>query len=118
MKNHVSLIGRIGEDPKMRTTTGGRAVCNFSLATNERRKNGDKWEDHTEWHRIVAFGQLAGAVHEHCRKGKLIAVEGKLSTRKWEDEKDKITRWTTEILADSILFLADARSSSDDRGGE
>lgn len=113
MKNHVSLIGRLGGAPEVRQTQTGTTVCNFSLATTERRKKGEQWEEHTEWHKIVCFGNTAQAVQKYCGKGKQVAVEGRLSTRKWQD-KDGIDRWTTEILGDEILFLADAQSRRED----
>ena len=89
--NKVILVGRLGADPKGRYTQKGVATTSFSIATNERWQNttGDGWQDHTEWHNIVAWGKLAEFSSESLYKGQLIQVEGMLRTRSWEDDKKK-----------------------------
>lgn len=120
--NKVSLIGNLGQDPELRQTNGGTAVCTLRLATNERRKNGDNWEDHVEWHSVVCFGRTAENVEKFCSKGKQLYIEGRIQTRKWQD-KEGNDRYSTEIVANNILFLSgegggQKRISGGDAGSE
>jgi len=88
MLNKVTLIGRLGADPEVRYMPSGGAVANISLATNFRWKDkqtGEKKES-TEWHRVVFFNRLAEIVGEYLKKGGQIYVEGRLQTRKWQDQ--------------------------------
>lgn len=115
--NKVILVGNLGRDPELRTTNSGTPVCQISLATSERRKDRDgNWSDHTEWHRVVAFGRSAENVARFCRKGKQIYVEGRISTREWQD-KDGNRRWTTEVVADNIRFLSGGTGGAGGGGG-
>ena len=102
--NRVLLVGNLGQKPELRQTKNGNSVCNFSVATNETKKNGDTWENHTEWHRIVVFGRVAENCGKYLDKGAKVAVEGKLQTSSWDD-KDGNTRKSTEIIADKVEFL-------------
>lgn len=108
--NRVILIGRLGADPETRTTQSGTVIANLRLATNERRKNGDTWEDATEWHRVTVFGKTAENVARYCQKGKQLAIEGRIQTRKYQD-KDGNDRYATEIVADTVEFVGDAGGS-------
>ena len=110
MVNKVILIGNIGQDPELRQTTSGTAVCNFRMATHE-RIYGSK-EEKTEWHRIVVFGAQADIVAKYQKKGKLVYVEGRIQTRKWEDNEGK-ARYTTEIVAKDVKFLSKADGSNE-----
>lgn len=103
--NRVMLIGNMGDDPDMRYTAGGSAVCNFTLATNEswKDKDGNK-QQKSEWHRVVMFGKLAEIAGQYLKKGSAVYIEGKLQTRKWQD-KDGKDRYTTEIIADEMKML-------------
>ena len=109
--NTVTLIGHLGADPDVRNTQSGLTVASLSLATNERVKKGDGWEDHTEWHRISCFDKVADRCGEYLRKGSQVCVQGKLRTRKWQD-KDGVDRWTTEIVAYQVLFLSSTEQGS------
>ncbi|MBI5445475.1 MAG: single-stranded DNA-binding protein [Deltaproteobacteria bacterium] len=102
--NKVILIGNLGKDPEVRYTQGGTAVGNFSLATTERRKQGETWADHTEWHNIVVFGRQAELSSQYLQKGSTVYVEGRLQTRKWQD-KEGNNRYMTEIVVNDIQFL-------------
>jgi single-strand DNA-binding protein len=103
--NKVMLIGRLGRDPEERTTAGGTHVSNFSLATDTyHSNNGDKT---TEWHRIVAWRNLAKICGEYLSKGRLVYIEGKIRTRTWED-KEGNKRSTTEIEATDMKMLGGA----------
>jgi len=105
MVNRVLLIGRLGKDPDVRYTPDGMMVTNFTMATDEQRKdkNGQKIQ-RTEWHRIVAFGKLAEICSNYLSKGKLIFIEGRIQTKTWED-KDGNKRTTTEIIANNMQML-------------
>lgn len=102
--NKVLLIGNLGRDPEVRYMPNGEAVANFSIATTEnwKDKSGTKQEK-TEWHNIVMYRRLAEIAGEYLKKGRPVYIEGRLQTRKWE--KDGVTRYTTEIIADQMQML-------------
>lgn len=102
--NKVLLVGRLGQDPKLSYTASGAPVTNFTLATDESyTKDGAKVEQ-TEWHRIVVWNKQAEFCANYLSKGRLVLVEGKLKTRKWEDQQGQ-AKYTTEIVANSVQFL-------------
>lgn len=103
--NKVILVGNLGKDPEVRYLEGGTAVANFSMATTEayKDKNGNKVES-TEWHNIVMWRGLAEIAEKYLKKGMQVYIEGKLRSRSWED-KEKIKRYTTEIVADTMQIL-------------
>lgn len=105
MVNVAILIGRLGKDPEVRYTQDGSMVTSFSLATDEKwkDKNGD-YQQKTEWHNIVAFGKLAEICGNHLSKGSLVFVDGKISTKQWED-KDGVKRYKTEIIIGEMKML-------------
>ena len=105
MINKVILVGRLGKDPEVRYTPDGLMVVNFTLATDETRKDksGERIQK-TEWHRIVTFGKLAEICGKFLAKGKLVFVEGSIRTNAWED-KDGNKRYTTEIIASNMRML-------------
>ena len=108
--NKVMLIGRLGRDPEIRYTQSGQAVANFSIATDETYmgKDGQKVEK-TEWHKIVVWGKQAEFCGNYLTKGRLVYVEGKIETRKWQDQNGQ-DRYSTEIKADRVQGL-DSRQS-------
>ena len=103
--NKVMLIGHLGGDADVKYTPKGTAIANFSVATNESRKD-DKgeWIDRTEWHKIVLWGKLAEFAEQYLKKGTMLLVEGHLQTRNWED-KDKVKHYTTEIVGERVTLL-------------
>lgn len=105
MLNRVMIIGRLGADPELRYTQGGQPVCSLRIATDESYtdKDGNRVE-RTEWHSVVAFGKTADHCNQYLRKGSLVYVEGKLTTRKWQDQNGQ-DRYTTEIRAERVQFL-------------
>lgn len=113
--NKVILLGNLGTDPELRYTPGGVAVCNFSLATNERGRKGDG-DEKTEWHRIVVWDKLAERCNEYLKKGRTIYLEGRLQTRKWQD-RDGHDRYTTEIVAQIIQFVGGDRQGGQGGSG-
>jgi single-strand DNA-binding protein len=118
--NKVILIGNLGQNPEVKHSASGQAICNMSIATSEAwtDKNGQKQEK-TEWHRVVVFGKLAELCGQYLTKGRQAYVEGKLQTRNWQD-KDGQTRYTTEVVAQSIQFLGGGagRSQNSDYGNQ
>ena len=106
MVNKVLLVGRLGRDPETRYTSGGQAVANFTLATDETYKDrsGER-QKRTEWHRIVLWGKLAEITQQYLKKGMLVYIEGRIQTRQWEDKRDGQKRTTTEIVANVMRML-------------
>ena len=103
--NKVILIGNLGQDPELRYTGSGTAVCNMRLATTESYKDRDGNQvENTEWHTVVAWARLAEICGEYLKKGRQVYFEGQLQTRQWED-KDGNTRYTTEIKAREMQML-------------
>jgi single-strand DNA-binding protein len=119
--NKVILIGNLGKDPELRRTqTSNTSVCSFSLATSDRRKNPDgTWGDSTEWHNIVAFGNQAENCGKYLKKGQKVYIDGRLTTRKWQDQQGN-NRYTTEIIANSVQFLGSRQNdmSVSDQGSD
>lgn len=110
--NKVILMGSLGRDPEVRYMPNGEAVANMSIATTEtwKDKSGTRQEK-TEWHNIVLYRRLAEIAGEYLKKGRPVYIEGRLQTRKWE--KDGVTRYSTEIVADQMQLLGTGRSGSD-----
>jgi single-strand DNA-binding protein len=104
--NKVILVGNLGKDPEMKYTASGAAIANITVATSESwndKQTGEKVEK-TEWHRVVFFRRLAEIVGEYLRKGSQVYIEGKLQTRKWQDQNGQ-DRYTTEIVASEMQML-------------
>ena len=105
VQNKVQLIGHVGQDPIIKDFEGGKKLANISIATNEvyYKDNGDKVEK-TEWHRVTAWGKTAEIIVKYVVKGKELGIEGKLTTRSYDD-KDGNKKYITEIVANEILLL-------------
>lgn len=101
--NKVILIGNLGQDPEVRYMPSGGAVTNITMATSDtwRDKQTGEQKERTEWHRVVFMGKLAEVAGEYLKKGSQVYVEGKLQTRKWQDQGGQ-ERYTTEVLVDSF----------------
>lgn len=111
--NKAMILGNVGADPELRYTAGGQAVITLSVATSDRWKDKDGNEqDRTEWHKIVVWGKQAEQCHKYVGKGKQILVEGRIQTRKYDD-KDGVTRYSTEIVADRVTFLGGGSGTED-----
>ena len=98
-KNKVILVGNLGKDPELKYSSGGVAICTFSLAVTEKWKK----EDHTEWFNIVMFKKLAEVAAEYLSKGSAVYLEGKLQTESWE--ADGIKRYMTKVIASEMIML-------------
>ena len=106
MVNKVILIGNLGADPEIRYTQSGIPVCNFRIATTERWKDKEgQPQEQTEWHKIVAWRRLAEICGEYLSKGSKVYIEGKLQTRKWQDQNGN-DRYTTEVAANEMKMLS------------
>jgi single-strand DNA-binding protein len=120
--NKVTLIGNLGNDPEVRSTTGGNRVATFSLATSRtwNDQSGAKQEK-TEWHRCVVWNtkgsQLADIVEKYVKKGDKLYVEGRIEYRQWQD-KDGQTRYSTEINVRELIMIGGKGGGGDFGGGE
>lgn len=115
--NKVILIGNLGQDPELRYTGNGTAVCNMRLATSESYKDANgEWVEKTEWHTVVAWSRLAEICNEYLKKGSQVYFEGSLQTRSWED-RDGNTRYTTEVKAREMLILGNRDGAPGGSGG-
>ena len=105
LRNKVQLIGNLGNDPEIVTLESGKKLAKFSIATNESYKNnkGERVTD-TQWHNVVAWGKTAENIESFVTKGKEVAIEGKLTTRSWEDKEGQ-KRYTTEVVCNELLML-------------
>jgi single-strand DNA-binding protein len=112
--NKVILVGNLGKDPDVRYLPDGGAVVNLALATSNswKDKNTGEKREETEWHRVVIYGRLAEIAGEYCKKGRPVYIEGRLKTRKWQDQSG-VDKYTTEIIADQMQLLG----SRDGGGG-
>ena len=110
--NKAMLIGNLGQDPEIKYSANGLAICNMSIATTERYRDREGMEqEKTEWHRVVAFDRLAEICGEYLKKGSQVYFEGQIQTRQWQDN-DGNTRYTTEIRARDMMMLG-GRSGGD-----
>ncbi|MDW5378408.1 single-stranded DNA-binding protein [Halomonas sp. HP20-15] len=110
--NKVILIGNLGQDPEVRFTPSGAAVANLNLATTDTwtdRQSGQR-QERTEWHRVVLFNKLAEIAQQYLKKGGKVYIEGRLQTRKWQDQNGQ-DKYSTEIVANDMQML-------DSRGGD
>ncbi|HHW7520404.1 TPA: single-stranded DNA-binding protein [Mannheimia haemolytica] len=115
--NKVIIVGNLGNNPEMRTMPNGEAVANISVATSESwtDKNTGERREVTEWHRIVFYRRQAEVCGQYLRKGSQVYVEGRLKTRKWQDQNGQ-DRYTTEIQGDVLQMLGSRQGN--DMGGQ
>lgn len=110
--NQVILLGRLGGDPELKWTQGGTAVVSFGMATSRRQKDREgEWHEITAWHRIKAFGKQAEIIAEHCKKGDLLFVEGRLDY--WEAEGKRGKLMVAEVVLEHFEFGGGSRSGGD-----
>lgn len=104
--NKVILIGNLGADPEVRYAPSGGAIANITIATSESwtDKQTNEKKELTEWHRVVIYQRLAEIAGEYLRKGSKVYIEGRLRTRKWQDNQG-VERYTTEIIANELQML-------------
>ena len=115
--NKVILIGNLGAAPELKYTSGGTAICTFSLATNEKFKNSaGELQERTEWHRIKVWGVTGENCAKYLGKGGSAYIEGKLQTNKWTD-REGVQRYTTEVVAREVQFLSGGQGQGGGNGG-
>lgn len=105
LRNKVQLIGNLGNDPEIVNLDGGKKLAKFSIATNETYKNqkGEKITD-TQWHNVVAWGKTAEIIESYVTKGKEVAIEGKLTSRSYDD-KEGNKKYITEVVCNELVML-------------
>jgi single-strand DNA-binding protein len=115
--NRVTLLGNLGKDPEIKFLPSGQAVANFSIATTERFKDKDgQWQDRTEWHNIVAYGRTAEIVRDYVKKGNKLYVDGRLTTRSWDDKDTGKKVYRTEIVVNDLVLIG-GRGDGEAGGG-
>jgi single-strand DNA-binding protein len=114
LRNKVMLIGNLGQDPEIKTTETGKKVTHFTLATDEGYKNAEGQKvSETTWHNIVAWNGLADVAGRFLKKGREVAVEGRIVYRSYED-KNGVTKYITEIVLNDLLLLRNGGPSGKD----
>lgn len=115
--NKVIIVGHLGNDPEMRSMPNGEAVANISVATSEAwtDKNTGERREVTEWHRIVFYRKLAEICGQYLKKGAQVYIEGRLRTRKWQDQNGQ-DRYTTEIQGDVMQMLGTRPQATEEEG--
>jgi len=104
--NKVIIIGNLGADPDVRTTPSGQMVATLSIATSETFNNREgQRQEKTEWHRVQVWGKLAELAQRYLGKGRKVFVEGRIQTRSWDDQQTGQKRYSTEIVANNLVFL-------------
>lgn len=113
--NKAIIVGHLGRDPEVRYSASGAAIANVSVATTDSWKDKQTGENNekTEWHRVVFFGRLAEIAGEYLKKGSQVYIEGRLQTRKWQDQNGQ-DRYTTEIVANDMQMLGGRGGASND----
>ncbi|WP_244789471.1 single-stranded DNA-binding protein [Cupriavidus pauculus] len=113
--NKVILVGNLGADPEVRYMPSGDAVANIRIATTDRYKDkqSGEFKEATEWHRIAFFGKLAEIVGQYLKKGSSVYIEGRIRTRKWQDQSGQ-DRYSTEIVADQMQMLGSRQGGQSD----
>ena len=116
--NKVILVGNLGKDPEVRYMPSGGAVANLTIATSEtwKDKQSGQNQEKTDWHRVVMFNRLGEIAGEYLKKGSQVYIEGKLQTRKWQDQQGQ-DKYTTEIVANEMQMLG-GRSGGAQAGGQ
>ena len=118
LKNRVTLIGNLGQDPEIKTTETGKKVTHFTLATKDGYKNADGQKvSETTWHNIVAWNGLADIAGRFLKKGREVAVEGRIVYRNYEDKKG-VTKYITEIVLNDLILLRSGKGQDKDEEGQ
>lgn len=117
--NKVTLLGNLGKDPEIKFLPSGQAVANFSIATTDRVKDkaSDQWQDRTEWHNITAYGRTAEIVRDYVKKGNKLYIEGRLTTRSWDDKETNKKVYRTEIVINDLVLLSGKGEGISEGGG-
>lgn len=116
--NKAIILGNLGRDPELRHTPAGKAVATLRIATNEvwTDQSGER-QERTEWHTVVVWGRQAENCNQYLKKGRSVYIEGRLTTRKWQDKEGK-DRYSTEIVADRVQFIGGGTGAGGGGGRE
>lgn len=115
--NKVILLGNVGKEPEFKMLPSGQGVANFSIATSERYKDkGGEWQERTEWHNLVAYAKLAEIVRDYVKKGSKLYIEGRITTRSWDDKESGKKVYRTEIVIGDLSLLS-GRDGESSGGG-
>lgn len=118
MVNKVFLLGNLGRDPEVRSTSSGQPVANFSMATSRRwRDKSGQLQEQTEWHNIVCFGRQAEVAGRYLNKGKQVFVEGRIQTSSWDDRNTGEKKYRTEIICENFQMLGGSGGGGGGGGG-
>lgn len=109
--NQVQLIGNLTKDPELKQTKSGNSVVTFTIATSRSVKNGDVWDEETDFHNVIIWGKLAETVQQYVSKGQKLFVTGRLQNRSYD--KDGIKRYVTEVVGTDIVFMDSKKQSQD-----
>ncbi len=113
--NKVILVGNLGADPEVREARSGTTICGLRIATSERRKDASgEWTDHTEWHRVTAFGKTAETCARYLQKGRQVYVEGRIETQKYQDKEGR-DKYSTQVIASAVRFLSSGQNGASDQ---
>ncbi|AXC15202.1 Single-stranded DNA-binding protein [Acidisarcina polymorpha] len=116
--NKVILLGNVGKDPEFKMLPSGQGVANFSIATAERFKDkGGEWQERTEWHNLVAYARLAEIIRDYVKKGTKLYVEGRLTTRSWDDKESGKKVYRTEVVMSELSLLSGRGEGDGGSGG-
>jgi len=116
--NKIIVIGNLGRDPELRYTPQGNAVCNFSMATNEKRRDkSGEFQDVTTWFRITLWGKQAENASKYLNKGSSVYIEGRLRVEEWSDRDGK-SRYTLDVQATDMQFIGTSRGDEGSGGGD
>jgi single-strand DNA-binding protein len=116
--NRIILVGNLGRDPELKYTTQGTPVCNFTMATNEKRKDkAGEMQDVTTWFRVTLWGRQAETASQYLTKGRPVYIEGRLRVDEWTD-RDSKARYTLEVHATDMQFIGGGRSEDSPSAGQ
>jgi single-strand DNA-binding protein len=116
--NKVMLLGNVGKDPEIRTSGSGMTIATFSLATADRAKDAQgNWVDKPEWHNLVCFDKLAETAKNYIKKGSSLFVEGKITSRSWDDKETGQKKYRTEIIVNDFTFVGSKTEGGGSTGG-
>lgn len=117
--NKVILIGNLGADPDVRTTPSGQMVATLSIATSETFNNREgQRQERTEWHRVQVWGKLAELAQRYLTKGRKVYIEGRIQTRSWDDQQTGQKRYSTEVVANQMVFIDSGGGAREAAGAE
>ena len=117
--NKVILLGNVGKDPEVKFLPSGLPVANLTLATSDRFKDkAGEWQDRTEWHNVVAYARTAEIIRDYVKKGNKIYVEGRLTTRSWDDKDTGKKVYRTEIVVNDVTLLSGRGENDGDRSSK